>query len=327
MNEEQSPQVTIIVPCYNVGKFLPQCLDSLIHQTYENIRILAVDDVSPDNSAQVIREYEQKDPRVKGIFHQVNSGVSVARNSGIAELNSPWVFFLDGDDWLEADTISRMLETQKRANADIVCCNMLECNEDGTENGRVEYPQQGLHTLQFDEGLEDVLEHQGVLCVCTAKLFRSSLILETGIRFDERLRHAQDTLFTHTVVLQNRPRVVMDYDHCGYRYRQFGNSCVHAIPLDKRLGYIEILVTELDGLAMRLGYSRRLAVRKAAEYFWGIRKFSKDNVERRRRVEEVVSKPFFHEHLYPILSQFGKWKHRMLLRLMSRGHTGWIRYW
>ncbi len=95
MDAAQSPQVTVIVPCYNVGKFLPQCLDSLLAQTYRNLCILPVDDCSPDNSSEVIREYEKKDARVKGIFHEVNSGVSVARNSGIHELNSPWVFFLD----------------------------------------------------------------------------------------------------------------------------------------------------------------------------------------------------------------------------------------
>ena len=191
----------------------------------------------------------------------------------------------------------------------------------------MEYAQHGLHDLVISDGLEAVLENQALLCVCTAKLFRSSLIQKSGILFNEKLRHAQDTLFTHTVVLQMRPRVVMDYDYCGYCYRQFTQSCVHAIPLEKRLGYIEILVTELDGLAMRLGYSRRLSARKAAEYFWGIRKFSKDNAERRRRVEAVVARDYFHEHLFPILSQFGKWKHRMLLRLMAHGHPGWIRFW
>ncbi len=327
MDAAQSPQVTVIVPCYNVGKFLPQCLDSLLAQTYRNLRILPVDDCSPDNSSEVIREYEKKDARVKGIFHEVNSGVSVARNSGIHELNSPWVFFLDGDDWLAEDAIAHCMEVQQRTEADIVCCNIREYNEDGTDRSRVEYAPRGLHELVISDGLEDVLENQAILCVCTAKLFRSSLIQNSGILFNEKLRHAQDTLFTHTVVLQTRPRVVMDYDYCGYCYRQFTQSCVHAIPLEKRLGYIEILVTELDGLATRLGCSRRLSVRKAAEFFWGIRKFGKDGGERRSRVSAVVGTPFFRERLFPVLSSYGKAKHRLLVRLFAKGWSWLISLW
>ena len=327
MSGDTTPMVTVIVPCYKVARFLPQCLDSVLGQTYSNVRVLAVDDCSPDESADIIREYERKDSRVKGIFHKVNSGVSIARNSGIEETDSPWLVFLDGDDWMPPNAIETLLERQREYDVDIVCGNALEYNEDGSETGVLEYPLHGRKLLTIEKNLDDVIQNQSILCVCWGKLIRTSLVKSSGILFDASLRHAQDTLFTHSLVLRMKPRVLLDYDEVAYCYRQFAQSCVHAIKLDKRLGYISILITELDKLAMELGCSRRLIARKAAEYFWGIRKFSENGQERKRRISETIESPLFTEHIYPVLSMFGKFKHRLLVKLLARGYAGLIKFW
>ena len=84
---------------------------------------------------------------------------------------------------------------------------------------------------------------------------------------------------------------------------------------------------ELDKLVCGLGYSRRLTTRKAAEYFWGIRKFSSDAAERRERARQTIESPLFKEHILPVISQYGKFKHRLLVKLFARGYAGLIRFW
>ena len=94
--------ISIIVPVYNVEAYLPQCLDSLIHQTYKDIEIVCVNDGSKDRSLEILKEYANKDERIK-IINQENQGLSGARNSGIKEASGEWVMFVDSDDWIDKD--------------------------------------------------------------------------------------------------------------------------------------------------------------------------------------------------------------------------------
>ena len=95
-------KISVIVPVYNVEQYLPQCLDSIINQTYKNLEIICVDDGSPDNSGKILDEYAKKDKRIK-VIHQENQGVSVARNTGLDNATGKYIGFVDPDDWIEAD--------------------------------------------------------------------------------------------------------------------------------------------------------------------------------------------------------------------------------
>lgn len=97
------PLVSIIVPVYNVEKYVRRCVDSLIYQTYQNIEIILVDDGSPDRCGEICDEYAKKDSRVKAI-HKPNGGLSDARNKGLDVATGDYVMFVDSDDWLELNT-------------------------------------------------------------------------------------------------------------------------------------------------------------------------------------------------------------------------------
>lgn len=104
--------ISIIVPVYNVEKFLPQCLDSLVNQTYQDIEIICVNDGSTDGSLEILQKYAGKDERIK-IISRENRGVSESRNEGIEHASGEWLMFVDSDDWMETDCCQRVLDVSQ----------------------------------------------------------------------------------------------------------------------------------------------------------------------------------------------------------------------
>ena len=112
--------ISIIVPVYKTEKFLRQCLDSILQQTFNDWEMWIVDDGSPDNSPAICDEYAAKDKRIK-VIHQNNQGIAMARNSAIKQCNGDMVFFVDSDDWIEPDTLAS-LQTRCRRQAQTWWC-------------------------------------------------------------------------------------------------------------------------------------------------------------------------------------------------------------
>ena len=121
----QKPEISVIVPIYNVENYLTKCLDSLITQSFSNIEIICVNDGSTDNSLQIIKNYKEKDSRIK-IISQVNNGVSSARNIGINAACGQYIFFVDPDDWIDNNTLYVLYHKAKKNNAEIVECDIVE---------------------------------------------------------------------------------------------------------------------------------------------------------------------------------------------------------
>ena len=118
MNNE-APLVSVIIPVYNVRAYLPQCLDSVINQSYRNLEILIIDDGSTDGSGRICDQYARKDERIR-VFHTENHGLASARNLGLDQMRGDFISFLDSDDWMELHTIENMLSTMLQTGSDIV---------------------------------------------------------------------------------------------------------------------------------------------------------------------------------------------------------------
>ena len=114
--------VSIIVPVYKAEKYIHQCIDSLLAQTYRNIEVILVDDGSPDNCGAICDEYAAKDSRVK-VIHQQNGGVSVARQTGIDHATGEYSIHADPDDWVELNMIEELVAKAVADNADMVICD------------------------------------------------------------------------------------------------------------------------------------------------------------------------------------------------------------
>ena len=123
--------VSIIIPIYKVEKYLRQCIESVIAQTYINIEIILVDDGSPDNCGKICDEYAEKDSRIK-VIHKKNEGLSVARNVGIDIANGAYLMFVDSDDWVEPTFCERALETAILHSVDCVAFGVNVIYEGGS---------------------------------------------------------------------------------------------------------------------------------------------------------------------------------------------------
>ena len=117
------PKLSVIVPIYNVEKYLPKCLDSLLNQTMNEIEIICVNDGSTDNCEKIAQEYARKDKRIKYIY-QENQGRSEARNTGISAATTKYLMFCDSDDWYDETMCEKMYQAITKNDVDFACCGI-----------------------------------------------------------------------------------------------------------------------------------------------------------------------------------------------------------
>lgn len=174
----QPPLITLIIPVYNVILYLRQCLDSVVAQTYPNLEILIVDDGSTDGSGAVCDAYALRDERIT-VFHTENGGLSAARNYALDRTHGAYIAFLDSDDWMDADTLERMMSASLSYDADIVTCR-----HSSVWKTHEEFPHTQDSCLNVLEGnaIQEVLPSMNYVGnVAWNKLYRAELFSE--IRF------------------------------------------------------------------------------------------------------------------------------------------------
>lgn len=190
------PKISVIVPVYNVERFLPNCIESLMAQTLDDIEFILVDDGSTDRSGEICDRYALADPRIR-VIHQPNRGVSAARNAGLDAASNPeYIGFVDPDDWIDPEMYEKMAEAFDSTDADLVACGYdyydEECNIDKNRLYKSR-PDEVLTRENLFLRLSDMpptIRH-GVW----SKAFRFRTCLQSGIRFDESLHSSEDLDF------------------------------------------------------------------------------------------------------------------------------------
>lgn len=117
------PVISVIVPIYNVEKYLPRCIESILNQSFKEFELILVDDGSSDNSGKICDIYAEKDERVK-VIHKENGGVSSARNVGIKAVNGEYIGFVDPDDYIDREMYKNLYELCENNNCDIGICKL-----------------------------------------------------------------------------------------------------------------------------------------------------------------------------------------------------------
>ncbi|MCL2439551.1 MAG: glycosyltransferase [Alphaproteobacteria bacterium] len=187
--------ISIIVPIYNAGRYLRQCLDSLGAQTYKNIEIICVDDGSTDSSAKILREYADKDKRIV-LRTQKNSGPSIARRAALELAHGEYLMFLDADDWYDPAACEKMVAAMQREGADLVMCDSAFAFEDkNTVRKKENLDWLGLNI----KGKMDLDPEIGVPQINTMlwnKLFKADLVRKFEITFPNiRIATFEDDVF------------------------------------------------------------------------------------------------------------------------------------
>lgn len=130
-------KITIVVPCYNVEKYLKRCLDSLCNQTYTNIEVIMVEDCSTDGTKEIVKRYEERYDNFRAIYNEKNGGLGHARNVGIAATRTKYIGFLDSDDWLPENFLSEMYDALVANGAEISVCDIYLRYDDSKKDQRI----------------------------------------------------------------------------------------------------------------------------------------------------------------------------------------------
>ena len=127
------PKISVILPIYNVEKYLPTCLDSVLSQTFQDWEAICVNDGSPDRCGKILEEYAQKDPRIK-IVTQTNQGLSMARNNGLKHASGKYILFLDSDDFIYPQLLEICHQVAEKENADMVSFRFTKYSSENLED-------------------------------------------------------------------------------------------------------------------------------------------------------------------------------------------------
>ena len=198
--------LSIITPVYQVEQYLPQCLDSILAQTYPHWELILVDDGSKDRSGEICEEYAKKDGRIR-VIHTENRGAGAARNTGFAHATGEYVVFVDSDDYISENMIERLYMTIHKSKYDLVVCNFLRAYPDGKNDFTTQFPDMEISG-------REVLAHwktqknYGLWTVPWSKIIRKSILDQ--VKFPEG-KYFEDEFFSDQLFLRcDRVRVIPD---------------------------------------------------------------------------------------------------------------------
>jgi len=212
---QNAPKISVIVPVFNVEKYLRECVDSVLAQTFKDFELILVDDGSPDNSGKICDEYATKDSRVR-VFHKANGGVSSARNLGLENVRGEWITFVDPDDWIDAKMYETLYAVAVRGNADFVWCDFVA--ERGIISQRTDQSAKPDDVVNFIEGILSGRRH-GSVC---SKLTRAAALREWNIKFSPEIAYCED--LSVSIRLAYRAKHFCHVPEPFYHYRWRENS-------------------------------------------------------------------------------------------------------
>lgn len=216
-----TPKVSIIIPVYNVEKYINRCIDSAIKQTLDSIEIILVDDGSPDSSPRICDDYAEKIDNIS-VIHKPNGGLASARNAGLKVAKGKYVFFLDSDDWLETDGMEVLYNTAEEYQVDLVKYRALRTGWPGCADN---IPCMVEHVRELRDGYyskQQIIDEiyprlfatpqltMGAVVGAWGALYRLSLLRDNNISFYEEVKFSEDTIFSANVVKAARSMYFID---------------------------------------------------------------------------------------------------------------------
>lgn len=220
MNKSTSPQVSIIIPVYNVEQYLSQCIESCINQTLNDIEIILIDDGSTDSSGKICDEYVNKDKRIT-VLHKINRGVGEARNDGIDLSKGEYIYFVDGDDYIQNNLIEKCIEFNTDFSFDILIFGYNKVDIANKVTKKKLPPFKRLFNVSKEKSELAKILSFGVGLSVWDKLIKSDLIKKNKIRFDNKKR-GED--YTFVVKCFNCSNQIISINNSLYNYRIFFNS-------------------------------------------------------------------------------------------------------
>ena len=317
------PDVSIIIPCFNAEATVCGALDSVLAQSCGNWEAIVVDDASMDKSCQVVGDYVQQHQGANVSLHcqPRNGGVSKARNTGMELATGKYLAFLDADDLLDCRFVEKTLDCAMREGADFVACNALR-RVSGEDKGAI-YPNGPETLLEKDDCLR-IQDHKylAFFDTCWAKLYSKDFLCKNSITFMHGMIFGEDTLFTNTALIKSARTAVMG-DYIGYVYTEGQASASKVIDVEGRLRNLRCYMEEFARQVPEEG--RGLLCRKCLEYVWVIKKHG--GQKRKVLLKELLASKLWKDMIFPVVAKYGRFRHRLVARLLDMGFLTAICQW
>lgn len=215
--------VSVIIPVYNTEKYLAACIDSVLSQADVTTEIILVDDGSSDSSTSICDNYAKEHQNIK-VFHIENSGPATAKNVGLKHANGNYIALTDSDDKMEPLMLFKMVSAGYEHNADIICCNYKQIDE----NGHVSHLNctNKKYVLNHEEGLIAFFSKDKIYSQCWTKLYKRQMLQDNHIENDPGLRTDEDFIFNIRAFVNAKETVIVDEPLYEYTHRE--NSLAHA---------------------------------------------------------------------------------------------------
>lgn len=221
-----TPLFSIIVPFYNLRAYMDRCIKSILHQSYQQLEIILIDDGSTDGTAERLKYWEQVDPRIR-LYLRENHGVSATRNFGVQVANGQYVTFIDGDDWIEHQFVEFMVQSFQQYRVSLVTCGFYY-----DPRGRSAASKRESGLLTRKEMMNRVLKLSGsVRGYAWNKAYVTQIIKDNQLKFTSDIDLMEDQLF-NVQYINLCERFYFDTRPL-YHYIQRSDSLVHAFDLQK----------------------------------------------------------------------------------------------
>jgi glycosyltransferase involved in cell wall biosynthesis len=215
--------VSVIIPVYNTEKYLVSCVDSILHQADVSLEIILVDDGSTDASPSICDDYAQKYDNIHTL-HIQNSGPATAKNEGLKLAQGNYIALTDSDDRMEPLMLHKMVSAGYEHDADIVCCNYKQIDEQGNVSHLNSTNQQ--YVLNHEEGLIHFFSKDKIYSQCWTKLYKHQMLSDNHIENDPGLRTDEDFIFNIRAFVHAKTTVIVDEPLYEYTHRE--GSLAHA---------------------------------------------------------------------------------------------------
>lgn len=303
--------LSIIIPIYNVEKYLTKCIESVINQTYKNLEIILVNDGSTDNSKDIINKYSLIDSRIK-IINKKNGGLSDARNVGIEIAKGDYIAFLDSDDWIELNMYEKLYSYIKQENADIVQCSYQEVYNEEVNNQKI---KEEIKLISGKDSLYNLYgENHGKTVVVWNKIYKRELF--NDIRFPKGKYH-EDELTTYKLLY--KANKIVDLNLPLVYYRQRDGSIMNSKFNIKRLDALEAFYEKLQFYRQKnLNGLQQATLSQILSYTHICYVKVKDsNIENKTEILKLLRKNIKKDYLLFMKNKYVSFKQKILLTIFA----------
>lgn len=326
----KKPKISIIVPIYNVEKYIKRCIDSLVNQTFKDIEIILVDDESPDNCFHICEEYSARDPRIK-VIHKKNGGLGFARNSGLDVAIGEYIAFVDSDDYVDLNMYEKLYETAQENALDTLYC--------GYNNVDNNFKAESISEVSSLQILDSTDEINGVLMDMIASepssrierkyrmsvwhgIYSNELITKNKIRFCSEREFISEDIIFHIDYLTVTSRIAF-IPNPFYYYCDNESSLTKTFRKDRLKKHI-ILYEGILFRMIELGYDKSLYQDRVIRFFIGYVRFDLRGIcnsdisflEKKRLIKEICLNPIWESFInYPVNKM--PLKHKVIMYMIK----------